>query len=143
MSTHEVALALSWMVSTLSNDTTLQGYAPGGIWRAEAPPSTATPYVIVMFQPNNSKDEPVFGGGRAYSDLYFHIFAAGPAKVTQAIANAAARIDSLLTTAQPIAVTGGTIIASYRNAPIESDVIIDGETWSNFGGEYRVMCKSS
>lgn len=143
MSTHEVALALGWIVPTLSGDTALQGYAPGGVWRAEAPPGTAVPYVVVMFQPTSSKDETVFGGGRAYTDLYFHVFAAGPAADGQQIANAAARIDQLLTVPQQTAITGGTLIASYRAAPIESDVILDGSTWSNFGGEYRVMVKSS
>lgn len=143
MSTHEVALALGWIVPTLSADTPLQGYAPGGIWRAEAPPGTAVPYVVVMHKQPQSKDEIAFGGVRVYSDLYFDVFAAGPAADGQQIANAAARIDQLLTVPNQTAITGGTLIASYRTSPIESDVILDGSTWSNFGGEYRVMCKSS
>lgn len=143
MSTHEVALALSWLVSTLSADSTLQGYAPGGVWRAEAPPGTAVPYVIVQYQPQQSKDEPVFGGGRAFSDLYFQVIATGPAANGVTIANAAARIDALLPVSQPTAVTGGTVIASYRTQPIEADTIIDGETWTDMGNIQRIMCKSS
>lgn len=139
----EVALALGWIVSTLSADTPLQGYAPGGTWRAEAPPGTAVPYTVVMFQTQQSKDALVFGGARAYSDLCFHVFAVGPASNGQTIANAATRIDQLLTVSQPTAITGGTIIASYRTTPIESDVILDGAVFTNIGGEYRVMCKSS
>lgn len=143
MSTHEVALALTWMISTLSADTPLQGYAPGGVWRAEAPPGTAVPYIIVVFQPSNSKDKVVFGGARAYSDLYFEVFAAGPAADGQTIASAAARIDDVLTVPRQTAITNGTLMASYRTKPIESDVILDGTTWTNMGGLYRIMCKSS
>ena len=141
--THEVALALSWIVSTLSGDTTLQGEAPGSVWRAEAPPGTAVPYVIVQYQPGQSRDEVVFGGARAFSDLCFQVIATGPASNGQTIANASARIDTLLTVSQPTAVTGGTIIASYRTAPHETDTILSGETWTDMGGIYRIMAKSS
>jgi hypothetical protein len=96
-----------------------------------------------MLDPSSSRDEQVFGGGRAFSDLQFHVFTAGLAATGQQIANAAARIDTLLTIDQQTAVTGGMIIASYRISPIESDVIIDGEVWTNMGGIYRIMCKSS
>lgn len=142
MATHEVYLSFQWLYATLSGDATLQGYAPGGVWRAEAPPSTATPYVIIAHQPSSGGDKIVFGGARAYSDMLFQVFAAGPAKSTQAIANAAARIDSLITTTQ-IAVTGGTIMASFRAQPVEEDPLIDGELWSNLGGVYQIMAKGS
>lgn len=141
--THEVALALGWIVPTLSGDSTLSTAAPGGVWRAEAPPGAATPFVVVMKQQSGSRDGLVFGGGRAFSELCFHVFAAGPAANGQGIASAAARIDTLLTVSQPTAITGGTLIASYRTAPIESDVLLDGVVWTNIGGEYHLMCKSS
>jgi len=131
------------MISTLSADATIQADAPGGVWRAEAPPGTAIPYIAVVFQPNNSKDKVVFGGVRAYSDLYFEVFATGPAASGQTIASAAARIDDLLTVPRQTVITNGTLMASYRTKPIESDVILDGTTWTNMGGEYRIMCKSS
>lgn len=140
--THEVALALSWIVSTLSGDATLAAEAPGSVWRAEAPPGTAVPYVIVQYQPGQSKDEMAFGG-RAFSDLCFQVIATGPASNGQTIANAAAQIDTLLTVTQPTAITGGTIIASYRTDPHETDTIITGETWTDMGGIYRIMAKSS
>ena len=143
MSANEVALTLEWLYGTLSGDGTLSGYAPGGVWRAEAPPSTTPPYVIMSYQPSQSHDEIVFGGARAYSDLYFEMLAVGPAKVTQTIANAAARIDTLITVATQTSVTGGIIMASYRTQPSEADVIVDGEMWTNIGGIYRVMVKAS
>lgn len=140
--THEVALALSWIISTL-DDATLQGYAPGGVWRAEAPPGTALPYAIATYQPQLSKDELAFGGVRVYSDLYFHIIATGLASSDETIASAAARIDELLPVSQPTAVTGGTIITCYRTSPITVDTVIAGEQWTDMGGVYRIMCKSS
>jgi hypothetical protein len=143
MSSNEVALILEWLYSTLSGDSTLSGYAPGGVWRAEAPPSTTPPYVIMTYQPGQSHDEIVFGGARAYSDLHFEVICAGPAKVTQTVANAAARIDTLISVATQTSITGGTILASFRTQPSESDVIIDGEMWTNIGGMYRVMVKAS
>ena len=139
----EVAIVLAWLYSTLSLDPPLQGYASGGVWRAEAPPSTAAPYVIIEFQPSRSKDKMVFGGTRVYSDLFFQVFAAGPAKDGQTVVNAAGRIDQLLTVPQQTAITGGTILASFRVSPLQSDYLIDGEMWSNFGGEYRIMAKAS
>jgi hypothetical protein len=131
------------MISTLSADTTIQADAPGGVWRAEAPPGTAAPYIAVMFQSGSSNDKTTFGGTRAYSDLCFEVFATGPAANGQTIASAAARIDQLLTVPQQTAITGGTLMASFRTRPIESDVLLDGTTWTNMGGEYRIMCKSS
>ena len=149
MATHEIGMAFSWLIATLSGDTTLagsNGYAPGGVWRAEAPPSTTTPFVIVAHQPPSNGDAVVFGGGRAYSDLLFQVNVTGPAKVMQAVVNAASRIDTLITTAAPIVVAGnapGTVIASFRQQPIEEDVLIDGELWTNMGGVYRVFAKGS
>lgn len=139
----EVAVALSWLYSTLAQDTTLSGYAPGGVWRAEAPDGTTPPYTIITYQPQQSRDEVVFGGGRAYSDLFFEVCTAGPANVTQTIANAATRIDTLLTVAQQTAITGGTLLASFRSAPVEGDPLINGEVWTNMGGVYRIMIKAS
>ena len=143
MSASEVGLALQWLTSTLSSDGTLSGYAPGGVFRAEAPPATPPPCVIMTYQSSQSHDEIAFGGVRAYSDLIFDIVASGPSKGTQAIANAAARIDTLISVAQQTAITGGTIIACFRVAALETDVLVEGEMWTDMGGTYRLMIKAS
>lgn len=98
--------------------------------------------MAVLYKPQQGKDALVFGG-RAYAELYFDVFAAGPGADDTTIANAAAQIDSLLFVEQPTAVTGGTIISSYRTSPIESDMLITGEVWTNIGNEQCVRCKSS
>lgn len=138
----EVALAFAWLTSTLAGDVTLQGYAPGGVSRTFAQPKTATPYVVMSYQ-NNGVDHPVFGGANAFSDLPFEVMVAGPANNTQALTNAAARIKQLLTVAQPVAVTGGTIISSHRTQPMESDPLVDGEQWTGIGGIYLIRAKAS
>jgi hypothetical protein len=139
----EVAVALAWLYSTLNGDSTLTGYAPGGVWRAEAPPTTVTPFVTIIYEPSNSHDEPVFGGGRAYSDLYFDVVACGPAKMTATLASAASQIDTLLKVSAQTAITGGTISACFRSVPLEADPLINGETWTNMGGTYRIMIKAT
>lgn len=139
----EVAVALQWLYSTLNGDTTLAGYAPGGVWRGEAPPATVTPFVTMIYQPSSSHDEVVFGGGRAFSDLHFDVLAVGPAKVTAALANAASRIDTLLTVGAQTNITGGVLLACFRSSPMEGDPLIDGEVQTNMGGTYRLMLKAS
>jgi hypothetical protein len=142
----EVGVALAWLYSTLKGDSTLTGYAPGGVWRGEAQPSTTPPFVVLIYLPSNSHDEVVFGGARAYSDLFFDVLACGPAdaqRVAPVIVNAAARIDTLLTVSTQTAITGGTILACFRSVPLEADPLINGETWTNMGGTYRIMIKAT
>lgn len=139
----EVDIAYQWMQSTLASDATLQGVAPGGVWRAEAPDGTSAPYVTITYQPHQSKDVIAFGGARAYSDLCFEVCAAGPASVLSSIVSAAARIDTLLTVSQQTAITGGVLSASYRSAPVEEDPLIAGIRWNATGGAYRIMIKAS
>lgn len=143
MAANEIDIAYQWIQATLANDTTLQGYAPGGVWRAEAETNTTAPYVTITYQPGQNRDEIAFGGVRVYSELYFEVCAAGPAKNLPGIVNAATRIDGLLTVSQQTAITGGTILASYRTQPVETNPLIDGVRWNSNGGVYRVMVKAS
>ena len=138
----ELDLGFSWLTSTLSGDATLAGYAPGGVSRTFAEPKTPTPYVIMSYQ--QGTDQVVFGGGRAYSDLHFQVSVVGPVSDNiQALENAAARVDALLTVAQQTAVTGGTILASFRTQPISTDTLVDGEVWNEVGGVYCLLVKGS
>lgn len=143
MAGNEIDIAYQWIQATLALDTTLSGYAPGGVWRAEAETNTTAPYVTITYQPGMGRDEIAFGGVRVYSDLYFEACAAGPASVLANIASASARIDVLLTVAQQTAITGGILLASYRTHPVASDPLIDATRWNSNGGVYRVMIKAS
>lgn len=143
MAGNEQDVAYQWIQSTLAGDVTLQGYAPGGVWRAEAPDGTSPPYVTVIFQPQQSRDVRAFGAVLVYSDLYFEVLAAGPATTLANITSAAKRIDQLLTVNQQTAITGGTIQASYRDQPLSTEPLVSGEIWNATGGVYRVMLVAS
>lgn len=143
MAANEIDIAYQWMQATLANDTTLTGYAPGGVWRAEAEANTPAPYVTITYQPGRGRDEIAFGGVRPYSDLYFEVCAVGPVKALQNIVSAALRIDALLPVSQQTAITGGMLLALYRAEPVETNPLIDGLRWNSNGGIYRVMVKAS
>lgn len=136
----EVDLGFTYLKSTLAGDSTLMGYAPGGVRRSMAPPQAATPFIIIAYQ--DGTDAPVFGGGRAYSDVTYRVKVYGPASNTAALVNAASRISTLITTATPVSVTGGTIKACFRSQPLQEDEDPDGEQWSCFGGLYRMFITS-
>jgi len=140
---NEVDVAIQWIQGTLAGDTTLQGEAPGGVWRADAPAGTPGVYIAVTHQSNQGRDGTVFGGGRAFSEVFFEIVAAGPATSAQTIASAAARIDELLTVAQQTAITGGTLLGSFRMQPVESDPLINGVVMTYNGGLYKLMVKAA
>lgn len=143
MATHEIALSLEWLYATLSGDNTLMGYAPGGVWRVEAPPGTATPFVVIAHQSGSSTDTVAFGGVRLFSEMLFRVEAIGVAKNWTALTNAASRIDALLTVTQQTAVTGGTILSSFRVQPTEDDPLIEGGVQTNIGGIYKIRAKGA
>ncbi len=137
----ESELGLTWIESTLSGDATLQGYAPGGVEQTFPLPGITAPYTLVTYQ--SGTDQVVFGGGRAYAELRYRVIVAGPVSALSAIQNAAARVDTLLTVDAQTAVTGGTLMASFRDMSVSSDEWVDGAKWHLAGGEYRMFAKSS
>ena len=136
---NEVGVAYSWILSTLANDSVIVADAPGGLQRAYMPPGSLSPYVVMIFDPNKSKDYPVFGGGRAYSDLCFSSMVIGNADDTETIINAASRIDQLITVAQTTTIAGGTLLSSIRDTPVFADTIIEGEQMTSIGGDYHLL----
>lgn len=133
---HEIGLSLQWLVSTLGGDSTLAGYAPGGVKRSMAPVGTATPFVIVGYQAGT--DVTTMNAVRIMDNLLFQVRASGPASVTASIVNAAARIDALIDGQRSQAITGGIVLCCYRDSPLQYDELVGGEQWSNFGGLYRI-----
>ena len=85
----------------------------------------------------------MFGGGRAYSEMRFHVTVVGPFANIQTLWNAAARIETLLTVTTQTSVAGGIIIGSFRDQPISKDEYVDGQKWNIAGGEYCIMAKAS
>jgi hypothetical protein len=132
----ETSIAFAWIISTLSGDAELAGYAPGGVTRRYAQVATVPPYVVMTYQ--DGVDYPVFGGGNACTDALIEVVVEGPATAMQAIVNAAKRVKTLLTVTVPVAVSGGSIQASFRLHPVETDPLLDGEQWTSLGGVFKV-----
>lgn len=140
MAAEEVEVAMNWIESTLAGDTALQSLAPGGVGQTFTLPGTTAPYVLVKHMGGNDYQK---FGGTAYVDLHFQVTADGPFASLQSVRSAASRIKALLTVTEQTDVTGGTIIASFREQPISDDIWVDGAKWNTTGGLYKVMAKSS
>lgn len=146
MAGHEVLLGMAWLETTLGGDSQLAGYAPGGVYRALAEPTTLTPYVVFNFQ--SGTDSVTMNGFRVLTRALFQVKAVGPANNTAGLASAAARIDALLGSPPsfppggvPIvinAVNQGWLYSIYRESPLMQDELVTGELFSNVGGMYRM-----
>jgi hypothetical protein len=138
----EPFLAYTWIFSVLNADTNIATLAPGGCWRALAPPEVpGTPYIIVAYM--SGVDSLTMNAFRPLSKLLFQIKAVGPASNTQAIVNAAQEIETLFGGPTSGSVTGGFIDACYRDGPLAMDEIVTGELHTNIGGLYRLEVQRS
>src|SRR6478609_406498 len=104
MSVNEAIAGFEFIYATLSGDSTLTGYAPGGVNRAMAPPGTATPFIVMAHQAG--RDVVTMNAFRMMTDQLFQVKCVGPANNMAGIANAAARMDALLKLTSG-SVTGG------------------------------------
>ena len=143
MSANEVYLGFVLIQSLLAPDTTLQGYAPGGVYRAMAPPETVAPYVTHALQ-SPGQDTMTAFKYRIMSNPLYQIKATGPAALTSQLANAEQQIDILLGGKSGLknqVVTGGIILACFRESAFQIDdpVLINGELYSSFGGLWRMQ----
>src|SRR5258708_4820040 len=123
MSTNEAVLGLMFLSAILQGDSTLAALAPGGVWRGDADPGVATPFVVIALQAPGT-DALTVTGVRPLSHLLFQAKVVGPAKNTQAIADAASQLDALLGGNQGLrnqSVTGGFIGSCYRDGMILLD----------------------
>ena len=131
-----VSVGLGWLYSTLSGDSTLLGYAPGGVWRYIAPTGTATPYIIL--QPQSPNDKITMNAIRIFSDDAFQVKAVAPETQFQAMINASNRIDTLINNKPVTTITGGTLLACFRERELEYNEIVNGALWQHMGGLYRL-----
>lgn len=137
MSANEVDLGFQWLNSVLANDSTLAGYAPGGVYRALAATTSDVPYVLAIYMAGTTTTN--FNGVRGFVSMLYQVKAVGPARLTGMIVNAAARIDALITTATQISITGGIIKSCIQETPLQLDELVAKEQWTNLGGLYRIM----
>jgi hypothetical protein len=137
MSVHESYIGFLWLESVLGGDSTLAGYAPGGVWRGEAPPNTPTPFVVMAQQAG--VDTNTINAFRLLVEMLYQVKAVGPASSTATIASAASRIDALIGKPPTSgSVAGGYVGASFRESPLMIDEIVNGEQWTTIGGLYRL-----
>ncbi|MGH2510530.1 MAG: hypothetical protein ACRDHZ_24410 [Ktedonobacteraceae bacterium] len=138
--TNEAYLGFQLLYSLLAPDPTLQSFAPGGVFRDEADPGTATPYVIVIMQ-SPGADSLTMVGVRLLTNPLYQVKAVGPSSLSSQIANAAAQIDTLLGGEDGLknqSIAGGFIAALYRESPLMVGELVNGEKWQNIGGLYRL-----
>ncbi|SRR6266702_2131367 len=135
MAVHEVALGLDFLNTTLSNDASLTSLAPGGVFRAYAPPSTLAPYIIIALQ--SGTDIITMNAFRLFSNALYQVKVIGPSSETDTLVQAASEIDSLLGLTSGT-VTNGHILYCYRESPLQVDELVNGVQWSNIGGTYRL-----
>jgi hypothetical protein len=134
MSTHEIAASLEFIMSKLTGDATLMSIATGGVYRGMAKVGATPPFIVVAFQAGH--DVLTFNDVRMVSQLLFQVRAVGPASLTSAIFQAAARVDDLLKKTSGTA-TNSLILGLYREEPLHYDENVDGVLWTNTGGLYR------
>lgn len=144
MSVHEVQIALEFLYSTLIGDATLTALLANGthgIWRDYAPPGTTPVYVIFGMQ-SPGGDTLTMNAVRLLTNPLYQVKAVGPASNMQPILDAASEIDNLLKRTSGT-VTGGLVSACYRESPLEVPELVNGETWNNVGGLYRLQIQQS
>lgn len=91
---HEIFYGFQWLMSVLSVDTTLSGFAPGGVWRSLADAGVATPFVILQYQAGS--DVTSMNAFRLMTTHLYQVKAVGPASMASQILSAASRIDALI-----------------------------------------------
>ena len=138
---HEVDAGLSFIYGKLNGDVTLLGYATGGVHRGSAPVGTEGVFVTIGFQAG--RDTLTGNAFRVLSQPLFRVLAAGPESSTQAVVNAASRIDDLLKRTSGT-VTGAKIDDCYREEPLQFEQMLPtGEKRIFFGGLYRTIIEQA
>ena len=90
----EAMYGFQWLMSVLSVDSTLAGFAPGGVWRSLADAGAATPFVILAYQAGS--DVLTMNAVRLMTTHLYQVKAVGPASMASQIISAASRIDALI-----------------------------------------------
>jgi hypothetical protein len=129
----EAARTLQWIVLRLT------GIAPGGIHRSMVPPGAATPYIVVLHK--SSIDIPGVAGHRLLTNSLYEIKVVGPGKLIATLVQIADTIDSILQRSSG-ATPDTNILACVREQTILSDMLVNGEQWSDVGGMYRIYSTS-
>lgn len=141
MSVHELTAADVWIDATLSQDTELSGYAPGGVYADMAPDGTPTPYIVFSLQ-SGGVDSLTANAVRLLTNPLYQIVATGESSKMSSIVNAASRIDDLLKRTSGT-VNGGYVAVCYREQPLQKPELINTVVWRSIGGLYRMILEQT
>ena len=122
------------LYSLLSNDATLSGYAPGGVWRNLAPFGVAG--VVVTFGQQSSVDTYTFSQ-RAMVDMLYQVKAIAPGESAATAWDAGDRIDALLTDGS-LTISSGSVLRVRRQSSISLTETDGGEMFQHVGGIYAI-----
>jgi len=132
---HESFSGFAWLKTVLWSDTQIKSLVPGGVRRGYAPFNTPTPYIILALQ--SGADVLTANAFRLMASLVYQIQVVGPASNTEALVQAANRIDELLK--RRTGTNNGSRITCFRESSLSYDELVEGEMWTHIGGLYRLQ----
>lgn len=130
------------LIVKLANDATLQGLAPGGVFREVAPQGAEEPYVIVQLM--DHRDEYQLARAEAYETFSYMIKAVQQSASGTAAQAAADRVHALLQNGT-LSPTNYVLLLMQRESRI-AYVEIDEERdrrYQHRGGLYDVMVQAT
>jgi hypothetical protein len=137
----EVVQAYQWIIATQKADTALTAKAVGSCWQEFAPMGTLAPYTLTVEQANT--DVLTMNAYRVFASLLLQIKAVGPSANFDDLTIIANRIDALFGRVKNIPLSPGYMLSSYRESEISNGELVNGASWSNLGGLYRVLVQGS
>ncbi len=135
----ETALAYDWAATTMQGDAPLMAAATGGVWREFAPIDTPAPFALVARQ--SGFDVATVNEIRIKVDILLRIQAIGPSGPGgnyAALVTIANRIDALFKNVRNAGLSGGSILACYRDSELAYGEEVNGQPWSYLGGLYHI-----
>ena len=129
------------LISRLSSDATLQGLAPGGVWRDIAPQGVQEPFIVVTQTSHEDAYQTI--GATAYERVLYLVKAVQAAASGAGAQAAADRVHTLLQN-HTLTITGYICLSCKRDERI-AYVEVDEESDQRFqhrGGYYEVMAQA-
>jgi len=140
----ELGVVGTWLTTLLSEDATLMGLAPGGVYDRRAPEDAPQPYIL--FQYYEGRDVKGNGSHRYMVDATYIVRGVHESKSSAVLDQIAARVDVLLD-GQMGAAGGGTIHGCTRLRPFAATDTYQGNDGleheeRHLGGFYRIWASA-
>lgn len=133
----ETVQAYQWVISIMQADSALVAAAVGGFWQGNADIGVTSPYVYVGRQ--SGADVLTMNAKRLFVYTLLQIKAVGPVTNYATLIVMANRIDALFGRTNLIGLPSGGVLSCYRDGEIAyDDPLVNGQSWTNLGGLYRI-----